>query len=206
MLRQIRTYLLTGLVALIPAIATLQIAKWAFATLDGFLGRYLRILLNRHIPGVGLIVTLLLAIFLGLITRNIIGRRLIQMVESAVLRIPLIRSLYSATKQLTDALFMQNSSLFRKTVLIEYPRKGVYSLGFVTGEGKGDVQDMTADEVVPVFLPSTPNPTTGWLVFVKANEMIDLSMSVEDGLKLVISGGTLVPPKNTIAGRPEKTQ
>ena len=129
----------------------------------------------------------------GHLTAGIIGRALNGLLESILNRLPVIRSLYSAIKQIMETVLANKSAAFRECVLIEYPRKGIWTLGFITGTSKGEVQEKTAEEVINVFVPTTPNPTSGFLLFVPAQDIIRLRMPIEDGLKLVVSGGIVTP-------------
>ncbi|MCR4424798.1 MAG: DUF502 domain-containing protein [Firmicutes bacterium] len=193
-MRRMRTYLLAGLIVLIPAVGTLYIAYLIFRVVDGWLGSHLIGVFGLFIPGAGLIATLAIIMFVGLVATNFIGKRLIGFGDRIMSRIPIIRGLYGTIKQLTDAMFMQNSSLFKKVVLVEYPRKGIYSVGLLTGNGAySPVRREFDSPMVPVFLPSTPNPTTGWLIYVPREDLVELDISVEDGLKLIISGGVVAP-------------
>jgi uncharacterized membrane protein len=146
------------------------------------------------IPGVGLIVLIVVLILVGALTRVLLGRWLVRMSEQALNRMPVVRSVYSATKQIVETVLKRQSEAFRQVVLFEYPRRGTWAIGFVTGVTKGEVQNLTGDEVVNVFLPTTPNPTSGYLLFVPRRELVPLSMSVEEGIKMIISGGIVTPP------------
>jgi uncharacterized membrane protein len=149
--------------------------------------------LHIHIPGLGLILTIVLVFVVGLLTRNFVGRKLVHLGEKIVDRIPIARIIYIGVKQLLEALFFQKTRAFDKAALIEYPRRGVYAIGFVTGESKGEVQNLTPKNMINVFVPTTPNPTSGFYILVPENELIILSMSVEDAFKLIVSGGIVSP-------------
>jgi uncharacterized membrane protein len=146
------------------------------------------------IPGVGLIVLIVVLIIVGAMTRVLLGRWLLRVSEHLLNRMPVVRSVYSATKQIVETVLKRQSEAFRQVVLFEYPRRGTWAIGFVTGQTKGEVQNLTDDEVVNVFLPTTPNPTSGYLLFVPRRELVVLSMSVEEGIKMIISGGIVTPP------------
>ncbi|MFC4076729.1 DUF502 domain-containing protein [Salinithrix halophila] len=209
MLKRIRTYLILGLIALLPAIATVYILKLLFGFIDPTLGVALARLLDAvgvmefpfhvggvvfytHIPGVGTILTLGLLILFGMLARSLFGRQLFRYTEHFFSRIPLARSIYSTVKQITSA-FAHDKSSFKQVVMVEYPRKGLYTLGFYTGEANGEIQCRTEERMLNIFLPTTPNPTSGWLVMIPQVDVIFLDMSVEDGLKYIISGGVVVP-------------
>ena len=141
----------------------------------------------------GFIALILLIIGTGLLARNYFGKKLIAMGESIVARIPIISRIYSTIQQISQAFFSEKREVFKKAVLFEYPRKGIYSIGFYTQDTRGPVQDALEHDVVSIFLPTTPNPTSGFLLFVPKDEIIDLNLTVEEALKLVISGGAIIP-------------
>jgi uncharacterized membrane protein len=194
---RLRTYFFAGLLVLIPLIVTMGILSWLFNLLDGFLGPYIYDWLGRPVPGLGLIATLILVFLIGVVTTNIVGRRLLSAVDEALHRIPLVRSIYSTTKQMSDSILRSRQVAFQHVVLIEYPRRGLYQLGFVTGMIEGPLQDelaaKTGERVLNVFVPTTPNPMSGYLVMLPERDIKFLGISVQDGLKLVISGGIATP-------------
>jgi uncharacterized membrane protein len=150
------------------------------------------------IPLVGIILTIICVYLLGVLVASLGGRRLIGMFESYLTRIPVIGTVYGSSRQLLDAVNVQDREHFTRVVMFEYPRKGLWTVGFVTREARHELGGPTAESstlFVPVFLPTTPNPTSGWLIFVPESELIDLKMTVEDGIKLVVSGG-IVSPEN----------
>jgi uncharacterized membrane protein len=146
------------------------------------------------IPGLGVIVLFVFITFIGVLTRLLLGRWIVHGGEHLLSRMPVVRSIYSATKQIVETVLAHQSDAFRQAVLFEYPRRGSWAIGFVTGKTIGEVQNVTEDEVVNVFLPTTPNPTSGYLLFLPRRELVDLSMSVEDAIKMIISGGIVTPP------------
>lgn len=146
------------------------------------------------IPGLGLVVAVLFFILVGWFAKNFLGRLLIRIAEFIVDRVPIIRHLYGAIKQITETVLASQSQAFRDVVLLEYPRKGVWSIGFVTAVTGGEVQRITDEETVNVFVPTTPNPTSGYLLFVPRKELHFLEMSVDEGVKLVVSAGIITPP------------
>lgn len=191
---RLRRYFITGLIVFLPVAVTINILLWLFRTLDSFLGRLFTLLIGRPIPGLGLAASVAVILVIGVLATNVIGRRIVEFFERLMLRIPLARSIYSATKQLSDSIFGQRRAAFQRAVLIEWPRKGVYTVGFVTGVSVGEAQAKTPERVFNVFVVSTPNPTTGFLVLVPEEQVIPLEMSVEDALKMVMSGGIVSPP------------
>lgn len=198
MWRKLKTYFLTGLVVLIPLVLTIYIIWKLFYAIDGLLRGLVTNVLERFgIPissvGLGFITVILLILLTGLIAKNYFGRKLIQLGELIFAKIPLINRIYRAIQQISNAFFSERREVFKKAVLIEYPRKGVYSLGFLTQDTKGEVQERLDQDMLSVFLPTTPNPTSGFLLFVPKRDVIELSMSIEEALKLVISGGVITP-------------
>jgi uncharacterized membrane protein len=142
-----------------------------------------------------------LILLVGALASNVIGRRVVGAFDQVMLRIPFARTIYGAVKQFSDTVFLQNRAAFREAVLVEWPRQGLYSVGFVTGETRGEAQVKTTERVVNVFIVTTPNPTTGFLCLVPESQVVRLEMSVEDALKLVVSAGIVVPPyRGTASG------
>lgn len=150
-------------------------------------------LLGFHIPGLGVLLAVALVLITGMIMANLLGRRLVAFWESLLARIPLVRTLYSAVKQIMEAVLATDAKSFRKVLLVEYPRKGVWSLAFMTSDDLGEVQDKTIANVISVFIPTTPNPTSGFVLMVLESDVIELDMAVEEGLKMIISMGVVVP-------------
>lgn len=149
-------------------------------------------------PGIGLIVAIAVFILIGWFAKNILGRVLIRIAEYIVHRVPVIRTIYKAIKQIFETIMASKSQAFREVVLLEYPRKGVWSMGFVTGRTEGEVQRTTEEETMSVFVPTTPNPTSGYLLFVPKKELYWLDMTVEEAAKLVVSAGIITPPDRAI--------
>ena len=150
-------------------------------------------LLGFNIPGLGVVLAVVMVLITGMIMANLLGRRLVVFWESQLARIPLVRTIYSAIKQIMEAVLATDAKSFRKVLLVEYPRKGVWSLAFMTSNDLGEVQDKTIANVISVFIPTTPNPTSGFVLMVPESDVIELDMSVEEGLKMIISMGVVVP-------------
>ncbi|MGF1625462.1 MAG: DUF502 domain-containing protein [Alphaproteobacteria bacterium] len=146
-----------------------------------------------EIPGVGLVLALLGITLIGALTAGFLGRVVMNAYEGLLARMPVVRGIYGFLKQVLEMVFKAQSGSFREVVLFEYPRKGSWAIGFITGVTKGEIQNLTADEVVNVFLPTTPNPTSGYLLFIPRGDLIILSMTVEEGIKMVVSGGMVTP-------------
>lgn len=195
---RIKDYLLAGLLILAPIVITVYVLIWSFNLLDGILGPFIYRMIGRRLPGIGLIAGLLITLIAGFITRGWLARRIMKWAESMVAKLPLIRPLYMTAKQLTDAMLSgSDKNLFKKVVLLEYPREGIWSVGFVTSEDVGEIgqeiRKKTGKQMASVFVVSAPNPTTGWLALVPQEEMVDLDISVEQALRLVVSGGYIRP-------------
>jgi uncharacterized membrane protein len=150
-----------------------------------------------HIPGIGLILVIIIILAVGILFRNLAGRKVVHFWENMVDRIPIVRILYSGVKQLLESFFVQKNDAFKRVALFEYPRRGIYVLGFITGESKGEVQSKTEKNMMNVFVPTTPNPTSGFYILIPKNELVILDMTVEDAFKLIISGGIFTPPENS---------
>ena len=201
MRRKIKTIFLTGIAAIIPVGLTVYILFHMIRMMDNLLKvippRFQPDdLLPFHIPGLGVIITIILIFVIGLITKSYIGNKAVMLGEWFVSKIPLVRSIYQATKQLVDAVFSEKSQSFKKVVLIEYPRKGMYAVAFVTGEARGEVQTKTAQKCINVFVPTTPNPTSGFYIMAPEDDVIHMDMTVEDAFKLIISGGIISPQEH----------
>jgi uncharacterized membrane protein len=153
-------------------------------------------LLGFHIPGFGVVLAVVMVLATGMIVANFLGRRIVVAWESLLARIPVVRNLYAGIKQVLEAVLAADGKSFRKVLLVEYPRKGVWSLAFMTSSDLGEVQEKTAGDVVSVFIPTTPNPTSGFVLMVQRSEVIEMDMTVEEGLKMIISMGVVVPKFN----------
>lgn len=149
---------------------------------------------------IALILFVALTTAVGRVTRLVVGKRMVTATESIITRVPLLNKTYGFMKEISQTLLSGKKTMFQRVVLVEFPRTGVYSIGFVTSETEGEVQEKTRETVINVFVPTTPNPTSGFLILVPRGQLIDLGMTVAEGMKLVISGGAVVPPY------PSKTQ
>jgi len=193
-----RKYLIAGLLVWMPLGITFLVVR----AIVGFLDKILLwlpaayqpdALLGIHIPGLGVVLAIILVLATGMIVANLLGRRIVAAWESLLSRIPVVRSLYAGIKQIMEAVLATDAKSFRKVLLIEYPRKGVWSLAFMTSDSLGEVQAKTTSDVISVFIPTTPNPTSGFVLMVPNSDVIHLDMSVEEGLKMIISMGVVVP-------------
>lgn len=190
---RIRQTFLAGLLALVPATLTVAVLVWLFRWLDGLLGPALTQLAGRQIPGLGLLATVLLVFLLGLVSRNVIGRRLVAATERVVQRVPVVRTLYGSTKEVVSSLADRPAQGFKSVVLFEYPRRGLWSVGFVTGSVRPQAVDLTAEDLVTIFVPTAPIPTTGFLLLVPRADVREISITVEQAVRLMMSGGILRP-------------
>ncbi|MDR7419412.1 MAG: DUF502 domain-containing protein [Armatimonadota bacterium] len=193
MRQRLRTYLIAGFLVVLPVGVTVLVLVAVFRFLDSLLGPIFRVF-GVEIPGLGLLSGIGLILLAGFMASNMLGRRVVEAFDWLMLKIPFARTIYAATKQFSDTVLLQNRAAFREAVLIEWPRQGLYSVGFVTGETRGEAQAKTTERVVNVFIVTTPNPTTGFLCLVPESQVIPLEMSVEDALKLVVSAGIVTPP------------
>lgn len=203
-LHRIRLYFLTGLVALVPMAVTAYILWHIFFTIDNWLsGAFSKVpwltVAGRPLPGIGFLTVVLLVILTGVLTRNLLGRQFLRVAEQQLTRIPVFRSLYGGAKQLTQALLGGRRKMFRAVVLIPFPTRGLYAIAFHTAEAAPEIARRTGDDLVSVFLPTTPNPTSGYLLAVRRDETIFLDMTVEEAIKLVISGGAVMPEDRAAA-------
>ena len=215
MWKRFQKYIIAGIVFLLPAIATIYVISFLFGLIDAFLGSFITNILkglniitvrdgqmfflgvytpfSERLLGIGFFLTILVVAWVGAMRMKGRGHRIFGTIDRTFRRIPIANSIYTSVEQVIHA-FAQERSSFKNVVLVEYPRKGLYTVGFQTGESRGEVQRITTRECINVFLPTTPNPTSGWLVLVPKEDVIMLNMTVEQGLKFIISGGVVVPP------------
>ncbi len=194
-----RKYFITGLLVLVPLAITLWVLNLIIGTLDQSLLLLPpqwrpELLLGFNLPGVGTILTLVIIFITGLITRNFIGNRLVMLWELLLQRIPVVSSIYSSVKQVSDTLFSSSGNAFRKALLVQYPREGVWTIAFQTGVPGGDVKNHLSGDYVSVYVPTTPNPTSGFFLMLKREDTVELDMSVDEALKYIVSMGVVAPP------------
>jgi uncharacterized membrane protein len=194
-LGQLRRHFLTGILVMTPAVLAGWILFQLLAWVDGLLWSKIRFgwVRPEGIPGVGLVTVVVLILLVGVLVNNYIGRRFYRIWDRLLTRIPLFNKIYLAIKQIAESLLSRETSVFRAVGMIEYPRKGLWCLVFLTEVPGKEILDASRENLRSVFLPTTPNPTSGFLLMVPEKEITRLSMSVEDGLKMVISGGAFVP-------------
>ncbi len=198
--KKLKKYFLTGLVVLGPLGMTLLVVQWVVGLMERLILNLLpdalhpSTLLGRYIPGFGVLATVLLVLLVGMLTANFLGRALVDWSERLMGKIPLVKGIYGLFRQVTDTLFSKDKGGFRKVVLIEYPRRGLWSIGFITGISEGELQQVTPHRLINVFLPTAPLPTSGFYVLVPKEDVLELQMSIDEAFKLVVSGGMVNPP------------
>jgi uncharacterized membrane protein len=194
----LRKWLVAGLLVIVPVAITVAVLQWIIGTLD----RTLLILpeawqpdrlIGVHIPGFGVLLTLGILLLVGAVVSNFLGKKLVSWGDTLVSRIPVVRSIYSSVKQVSDTLFSPSGNAFRTAVLVQWPRPEVWTIGFVTGTPGGDVTNYLVGDYLSVYVPTTPNPTGGYFVMLRKSDCIELKMSVDEALKYVISMGVVVP-------------
>jgi uncharacterized membrane protein len=203
MISYFRTCFISGLLVWLPIVVTLLVIKFLVDVLSKsllLLPPHFQpdFLLGFHVPGIGVVLTLLVIFFTGVLAANFVGRRLVDLGDAMMARIPLVRSIYTGVKQVTQTLFAPGGQSFRKVLLVEYPCAGVWSMAFQTGEGSKEVEDILGGEpMVSYFIPTTPNPTSGFLMMAPKSKVIELDISVDQALKFVISLGVVQPVSTT---------
>lgn len=197
-IRDLRNSFFAGLLVIVPVAASIGILFWMFNTVTGWLVPPGLRQPDGTVPFQYRVIALLIFVVattaVGWITRLMIGRELVKLTEAVMLRIPILNKIYRFAKDVSDTMFSGKKTVFERVVLVEYPRPGVYALGFVTNETGGEAQYKTRETVISVFIPTTPNPTSGFLAMVPRDKTVPMDMSVADGMKFVISGGAVVPP------------
>ncbi len=194
----IRRWLLAGLLVLVPLAVTVWLLNWIIGTLDQTLqilpgNWHPDKLLGVHIPGFGVLLALTIVLSIGAIASNFFGRKLVSWWDALLSRIPIVRSIYSSVKQVSDTLFSENGNAFRKALLVQWPREGVWTIAFQTGMPGGDVVNHLQGDYLSVYVPTTPNPTGGYFIMLPKADCIELKMSVDEALTYVISMGVVVP-------------
>ncbi|MBL6672613.1 MAG: DUF502 domain-containing protein [Alphaproteobacteria bacterium] len=202
-----RSWFLTGLLVTAPVLLTVYITWTAVQLIDNQVAGLLPWVSQNSftsLPGVGLIIGVVLITLIGAVAAGFLGRWIIRLGESILNRMPVVRSIYGAIKQILETVISTQSDAFREVILVEYPRRGMWVIGFVTGGTKEEVARRMDGEMVNVFVPTTPNPTSGFLLFCPRDEVIFMDMSVEDAVKLVVSGGIVTPPDDAAKGKSAK--
>lgn len=195
MWKRLRNWFITGAIVLLPLYATFYVLRVVFDFLQGFtegLVRNVR-LFGMPLPGLGFILTVLVVLLVGMLANLWLGRQFLNWAESVLLRTPLVRSVYGTIKQIVDAFAKPSQTAFKRVVLIEWPRKGIYTVAFVTGESPATANAQAGARMLNIFVATTPNPTSGFLMLIPEKDVTPTELSVEDGMKMVISGGVISP-------------
>ncbi len=210
---RLRNIFIAGLLTILPLLVTYFMLAFLFKKMDSLSQPLVQKLFDFlpfagyksvYIPGLGITLTILIVFLTGLIVTNVIGGKLMALGERLLNKIPLVNSVYGASKQFLQAISLSGQDSFSKVVMVEYPRKGIYSIGFITCATTGEPQRFTKKELVNTFIPTTPNPTSGMLIMVPKDDLIPLSMTVEEGIKLVVSGGMVTPLNNKLKNSYQK--
>jgi uncharacterized membrane protein len=207
-MERLRAYFFAGILVTGPIFLTLYLT-WLFIDFIDSAVRWL--LPDRynpttylHVPGLGLVIGVVTLTLIGWITAGYVGRVFLRLSERIVARMPVIRGIYGAMKQIFETVLAKQSNTFREAVLVEFPRRGMWTIAFITGRPEGEVGDLTGDDPIGVYVPTTPNPTSGYLVYVPRSEVMVLAMTVEEAIKMVISGGIVTPPDRRVVAVPSE--
>jgi uncharacterized membrane protein len=195
----LKRYFLTGLLVIIPIWGTVLILKALFVAVDGILGDLLvRLVPSHYVPGLGILALIVLVFAAGLFATNFMGRRIVKWWEQLLDRVPLVRGIYSTLKSMIDVLSFSEHASYNRVVMIQFPKNGHYCIAFVTGVTKGEMQDLSQEPLIHVYVPTSPNPTSGYFLLVPEHEVTSVDISVEEAMKLIVSGG-LCSPSTSLA-------
>lgn len=194
-----KKYFITGLLIWIPLAITFMVLAWIVGTLDQIIlllpnGLHPRERFGFNVPGLGVVMSLLIVLITGLVAANVLGQKLVQIWEAMLSRIPVVKSIYSSVKQVSDTLFSSSGQAFRQALLVQYPREGSWTIAFLTGKPGGDAARHLPGDFVSVYVPTTPNPTSGFFLMMPKKDVVELEMSVDEALKYIISMGVVAPP------------
>jgi uncharacterized membrane protein len=196
---RLRTWLFAGVLVTAPIVITFYLIWWVIRFVDAIVTPMIPLryqpetYLQFGVPGLGLVIVLLGLTIIGALTTSLLGRYFLSLSDRLLARMPVVRGIYGATKQVFETIFSSQGNAFRSVVLVEFPRVGAWSLGFITATTTGEIADHAATPLVNVFVPTTPNPTSGYLLFVPRKDVIELQMTVEEGIKMIVSGGIVTP-------------
>lgn len=193
MIKYLRNIFITGLFVLVPIFVTLSIVIWLFNRVDAVFREPLERFLGFPLVGIGFILTILIILITGFVSTNLLGKKIILFTENIFKKIPLVNTVYISMKQLTNTLFTSQKNAFKSAVLVEYPSKGIYVIGFITADAPEEINLKVQSPLKSVFIPTTPNPTSGMLVMIPEEKIQFLNLSIEAAVKLIISGGILLP-------------
>lgn len=192
-MKTLRKLFFTGLFILVPIVATLSLIVWLFNIIDSIFRVPIEKIIGFRIIGIGVALTIGIILATGVFATNYLGKEMIHFVEKALSKIPLVNTIYLSIKQLIDTLFMKQREAFKSAVIVQYPSKGIYTIGFITADTPSAISEKIGEKMKSVFIPTTPNPTSGMLVMVPLKDIIPLNIPVEAAIKLVVSGGILLP-------------
>ena len=206
-MKRLRRILVKGLLIWVPLGVTILVFKLLIELMDRTLlllppAYRPDALFGFHVPGVGILLTFLVLLTTGVLVGNFVGRKILEGWESLLSRVPLIRSVYSAVKQVAETVLSESDNSFKKVMLVEYPRKGLYSICFQTSQALGEITERAGRDLTCVFVPTTPNPTSGFIIMVPTEDLIELDMEVDEALKMVVSLGVVVPPRRDVEALP----
>jgi uncharacterized membrane protein len=194
MWQRMGAYFFRGLITLLPLLVTIWLLYFMFSFLDGILGNIISLFIGKPLPGLGFILIVGIIFLTGYFAAHIIGAGLFKFSEELLFRVPIVKSIYSAAKQVNEVLFQDKATEeYRRACMVEYPRKGIWSVGFVTSDAAAEIEAKAKEKMINVFIANTPTPATGFLIVVPAREVILLDMKIEEAFKYVISGGVLKP-------------
>lgn len=196
---------MTGLVVIAPTAITAYVVWWGFTKIDSLIEPLQRRYPIIDIPGIGFVIVLVIIVITGILANNLIGRRAISLGESVLNRLPFIRRIYTGVKEVASVLITERKTAFHKVVLIRYPHRDAFALAFVTGDGMDYLNRVVGDELINVFIPTTPNPTSGFFLMLPKRDVVELDITVEEAMKMVVSGGAFAPKLSRTTRIPEKT-
>lgn len=213
LLKSLRNAFFTGLLLLVPVGVTIWVVDFLVGKMGGSTSRlfffflpeelFENTILSVMLDISAAFIVLVIITLLGWFSQLLVGKLVLQSLESLLTRVPFVTNVYSTVKQVVDTFRRQEKAVFQKVILVEFPRKGIYAIGFLTSEGKGEIPERTSQELLNIFLPTTPNPTSGFLLMVPKNETVELTMTVAEGMKLIISGGAVIPAYNPKSDKTE---
>lgn len=191
---KLSNYFLRGLITLLPLLVTIWLLWFMFSFLDGILGNIIALFLGHSLPGLGFIITVIFILMAGYFATHVFGTKIFELGEQILYHVPIVKSIYTSVKQINDVLFIhKGTEEFRRSCIVEYPRKGIYSIGFVTSDAAIEIENKAKSKLINVFIPNTPTPAAGFLIMVPAQEVILLDMKTDEAFKYIVSGGVLKP-------------
>jgi uncharacterized membrane protein len=191
---RLSNYFLRGLITLLPLLVTIWLLFFMFSFLDGILGNIIALFIGHPLPGLGFIITIGIIFLTGYFATHVFGAKIFQLGEQILFHVPIVKSIYTSAKQINDVLFIhKGSEEYRRACVVEYPRKGIYTVGFVTSDATEEIEKKVKGKLINIFIPNTPTPATGFLIMVPAQEVILLDMRTEAAFKYIVSGGVLQP-------------